>query len=321
MKLRRKLPRTSAYDVAGAISHLEILRPKLNDVPAPRVVAFAAGKGGAGKTSVSANFASVLSAAGWRILVIDLDTQSNQPVLFGVEADDPGLDEGKGLLAAILTGDSAHISLIRDVRPGVDLVPAGVETRKLSDYLATRDPAERRDGVRSTVHRLAVGYDLVVIDSRPSGELLGELALLAANYIVIPTKTDSMSWDRGLTTIANLYDSAEADARILGVVIFGTARGAAKIQAETRQQITEKLGGVAPVFDTMIYFSERAAKDQSETGLTADEYAAAARELSKPIWEDPNAPRFAGNAGGTADDYASLAVEIVEALIAGEETS
>jgi hypothetical protein len=101
--------------------------------------------------------------------------------------------------------------------------------------------------VRSTIRRLGAGYDLVVIDSRPSGELLGELALLAANYIVIPTRTDSMSWDRGLTTIADLYDAAEADARILGIAIFATARGATKIQAETREQLTTTLGGVAAV--------------------------------------------------------------------------
>jgi cellulose biosynthesis protein BcsQ len=319
VKFRRKLPLTSAYDVGGALAQLGVLRPKLDDVPAPRVIAFAAGKGGVGKTSICANFASVLSAAGWRVLVVDLDTQSNQSVLFGVDPDDPGLDEGKGLLAAVLTGDTAHVSPLREVRPGVDLIPAGVETRKLSDYLATRSSqAERCDVVRTAIHRLADGHDLVVIDSRPSGELLGELALLAANYIVIPTRTDSMSWDRGLTTIADLYDAAEADARILGCAIFATTRGAAKIQAETRAQLRAKLGGVAPVFETMIYYSERAAKDQSETGLTADEYAAAARALSKPIWEDPTAPRFARNADGTADDYASLTVEIIEALLAGE---
>lgn len=319
MKLRRKAARTSDYDLAGAISHLEVLHNKLVDVPAPRTIAFAAGKGGVGKTSISANFASMLSASGWRVLVIDLDTQANQSVLFGVEEDDPGLDEGKGLLASVLTGDISHVSPIRDVRPGVDLVPAGVETRKLSDYLATRTQLERRAAVRSIIDQLGGPYDLVVIDSRPSGELLGELALLAASYVVIPTKTDAMSWDRGLSTIANLYDAAEADARILGVAIFATARGAVKIQAETRKQITKKLGGAAPIFRTMIYYSERAAKDQSETGLTADEYAAAARELAKPIWVDPTAPRFAGNADGTADDYASLAVEIIESLLAGEQ--
>lgn len=318
MKVRRKLP-TSAYDVPAATAHLEALRPKLDNVPGPRVIAFAAGKGGVGKTSICANFASVLSAAGWRVLIVDLDTQSNQSVLFGVDADDPGLDEDKGPLAAVLTGDTAHVTPICDVRPGVDLIPAGVETRKLSDYLATRSSqAERCEIVRSTIRRLGAGYDLVVIDSRPSGELLGELALLAAKYVVIPTRTDSMSWDRGLTTIADLYDAAEADARILGIAIFATARGATKIQAETREQLTTMLGGVAAVFETMIYYSERAAKDQSEAGLTADEYALAARALSRPIWEDPAAPQFAGNAGGTADDYASLTVEIVEALLAGE---
>jgi cellulose biosynthesis protein BcsQ len=202
---------------------------------------------GHAKISICSNFASVLSAAGWRVLIVDLDTQSNQSVLFGVDADDPALDEGKGLLAAVLTGDTAHVTPICDVRPGVDLIPAGVETRKLSDYLATRSSqAERCEIVRSTIRRLGAGYDLVVIDSRPSGELLGELVLLA-DYVVIPTRTDSMSWDRGLTTIADLYDVAEADARILGIAIFATARGATKVQAETREQLTTMLGGVAAV--------------------------------------------------------------------------
>jgi cellulose biosynthesis protein BcsQ len=314
-KPRRKVAVTSQYTVPTAVTKLEELHPSFDTLPRPRVIAFAAGKGGAGKTSCAANVASMLSAANYRILVIDMDVQANQQVLFGVANDAPGLDDGKGLTAAIVTGDASHANPIRDVRPGVDLIPAGHQTRKLSDYLSGVSLKERHATVRSVIEELAEGYDLTVIDSRPSGELLGEIALLASDYVVIPTRTDAMSWDQGLNTIARLYEDAGADARLLGVVLFATQRGAVKIQAETRAQINNKLDAIAPVLSTVIYHSEKAAKDQSEAGLTADEYAAAAVELARPFWEDPSGPRFASNSRGNADDYASLTVEIIEEML------
>ena len=246
---------------------------------------------------------------------IDLDVQANQSVLFGVAPGTAGLDDGKGFTAAVVTDDASHVRAIRDVRPGIDLVAAGPHTRKLSDYLVGVAPDERKQTVRSVVEQLAGDYDVVVIDSRPSGEMLGEVALLASDFLVVPTRTDAMSWDQGLDTIARLYADSGAAARLLGVVLFATQRGAAKIQGDTRAKIAEKLDGIAPVLSTMIYASEKAAKDQSEAGLTADEYASAAAELNRPFWEDPTGPRFASNSSGTADDHASLTVEIVEDML------
>lgn len=128
---------------------------------------------------------------------------------------------------------------------------------------------------------------------------------MSRDYLVVPSRTDSMSWDQGLDTIARLYEDSGATARLLGVVLFATQRGAERIQADTRTAITAKLGGIAPVLGTVIYASEKAAKDQSEAGLLAEEYANAAAALNKPFWEDPTAPRFAANSAGTASDHAS----------------
>jgi len=315
-KPKRRSAPTSAHTVATAIDRLAQLRSEVDALPNPRVVAFVAGKGGSGKTTCSANLAATLAASGYRVLLIDLDIQANQAVLFGLTSGTEGLDDGKGFTAAVVTEDAAHVRPIRDVRPGIDLVAAGPHTRKLSDYLVGISADERRSTVRSVVEHLAGGgYDLVVIDNRPSGEMLGEVALLASDFLVVPSRTDAMSWDQGLDTIARLYSDSGAAARLLGVVIFATQRGAVKIQADTRAEIDKKLDGIAPVFTTMIYSSEKGAKDQSEAGLTADEYASAAAELTRPFWEDPKAQRFASNSSGTADDHASLTVEILEEML------
>lgn len=42
-----------------------------------RVITFATGKGGTGKTSCAANVAGLAAQAGWRTLLIDLDSQAN----------------------------------------------------------------------------------------------------------------------------------------------------------------------------------------------------------------------------------------------------
>lgn len=312
---RRLAPATSSHSVPSALARLAELRPEFLTLPEPRIVAFAAGKGGAGKTTCSANFAAILAAADYKVLLIDLDVQANQRVLFGLDAAAPGQDDGRGFTAAVVTEDASHAKPVRDVRPGLDLITAGTHTRKLSDYLVGLSVEERRRTVRTIVERLAAGYDLVVIDSRPSGEMLGEVALLASDYLVVPTRTDAMSWDQGLDTIARLYTDSDATARLVGVVLFATQRGATTIQADTRSAIAKKLDGIAPVLNTVVYWSEKAAKDQSEAGLLADEYAAAATQLAKPFWEDPASPRFASNSTGTAGDHASLSVELIEQML------
>ncbi|HKZ29483.1 MAG TPA: ParA family protein, partial [Acidimicrobiia bacterium] len=38
-------------------------------------IAFANGKGGVGKTSVTANVAGIAALSGWRVLTVDLDPQ------------------------------------------------------------------------------------------------------------------------------------------------------------------------------------------------------------------------------------------------------
>lgn len=315
LRPRRTLPTTSSHSVPSAIARLVELRPGFLTLPDPRIVAFAAGKGGAGKTTCSANFAAILSAAGYRVLLIDLDVQANQRVLFGLDADSPGQDDGRGFTAAVVTEDASHAKPIREVRPGLDLITAGTHTRKLSDYLVGLSANERQRTVRTVVEHLAADYDIVVLDSRPSGEMLGEVALLASDYLVLPTRTDAMSWDQGLDTIARLYSDSGATARLIGVVLFATQRGATRIQSDTRSAIANKLDGIAPVLNTVIYWSEKAAKDQSEAGLLADEYATAAVQLAKPFWEDPAGPRFASNSTGTAGDHASLSVELIEQIL------
>lgn len=89
-----------------------------------RVVVVAQGKGGVGKTSLTANVAGLAALAGHRVLAVDLDQQGNLARDLGYE---PG--DGERLLQAVVAGQP--VPVVPNVRPGLDVVPGGPATGDL----------------------------------------------------------------------------------------------------------------------------------------------------------------------------------------------
>jgi chromosome partitioning protein len=270
----------------------------------PAILAVVNGKGGCGKTSCASNLAVIWSTQSRRVLAIDLDAQGNLAVDLGVEDTDHGL----ALSLAIQGG--APVTPIPDVRPGLDLVAGGARTDQLAAALAAqahREPGAAIHDVVDTVHRLAGTYALTVIDTAPAGSLLEDAALVAADWILVPTKPD----DKSLLGLSRVSDRLAALQRqdlptgaLAGVVLFAISSAATRIRAQARRDLLEAFGHQSVVFDTIIRASERGAIDQSRHGVVAVEYAHAAGDTL----------RFATGAHTLADDYRALADEILERI-------
>jgi chromosome partitioning protein len=274
------------------------------------VLAIVNGKGGCGKTSCAANLAAVWAAQRRCVLAVDLDAQGNLAVDFGVEDTDAGL-----ALSLAVQGGPA-IDPVRDVRPGLDLVAGGTRTDQLAAALsAHRNPRDAILDVVKTLRATAASYELTVIDTAPAGGLIEDAALVAADWIVVPTKADDKSLlglQRVSQRLGGLRDDGLPVGALAGVLLFAIPAAATRVRNQARRELLDAFGDQAVVFDAVIRASERGAIDQARNGLVAVEYADAASQLAKPYWEDPRAPRFAAGAHSLADDYRALADEILE---------
>lgn len=283
-----------------------------------RMVVVAQGKGGVGKTSLTANVAGLAAGAGHRVLAVDLDQQGNLARDLGYE---PG--DGEQLLQAFIAG--LPVPVVKDVRPGLDVVPGGPAVGDLLGIAFARSGRGGKDLADVLFTSLApvVGeYDLVLVDTPPGERLLVEAALAVASYVVIPTRPDEGSLD-GLERVAERCEAARArnpDLALLGVCLFGVGSRSRRLADGTRQSVSELLGGSAPVFDAQVRHLESAAVDARRQGLLVHELESAATAARKGRLAALRARRrpeddlLTRDASGLAEDYEALAREIMSRI-------
>lgn len=283
-----------------------------------RVVVVAQGKGGVGKTSLSANVAGLAAQAGHRVLAVDLDQQGNLARDLGYE---PG--DGESLLQAVVSGQRAPV--LKDVRPGLDVVPGGPAVGDLLGIAfarAGRGGRDLADLLRDSLAPLVGEYDLVMVDTPPGERLLVEAALIVASYVVIPTRADDASLD-GLERVAERCVAARVrnpGLALLGVCLFGVGARAKRLTDEAREVIEQVLGGSAPVFKAQVRHLESAAVDARRQGLLVHELEQAAvkaqrgRLAALRARQRPSSELLTRDAAGLAGDYAALAYELMARL-------
>lgn len=293
----------------------------MSDERLARVIAIMNGKGGVGKTSLAGNVAALTAAAGYRVLVVDLDPQGNLAEELGYvngEVD----DAGEALATAMQFGRAVSPTPLRE---GLDVLPGGEFLEDLESVLGTRsDRSSRRTDSHSALAKslapAAGDYDLVLLDCPPGSPALQTAALGAARWLIIPTRTDDSS-RKGLVKVARRYADARergASVELLGVCLFGVTSSARKVRAEARADLERDLGDAAPVLETVIRYAEAAAVEARRRGVPVHELEAAG--LDGPRWyERLRSPGLSvdvvpGSASSLAADYAHLAEEILHLL-------
>jgi cellulose biosynthesis protein BcsQ len=171
---------------------LEIIPCETENQASMKIIAVYHNKGGVGKTTTVVNLAAALSKKGYRVLIIDLDSQANTTFATGLakfvdEKDDDLIDNN---IYHVINFKNKYF--IKDVArksqfcdPQIDVVPAHINLMKLEKQLVEVEPAKTR--LLEKLKQIENDYDIVIIDTPPSLNLYAKIALITADYLIIPS--------------------------------------------------------------------------------------------------------------------------------------
>lgn len=179
----------------------------------PVMVAVFNQKGGVAKTTTSCNLAVCLTAFGYHVLLVDLDTQGNATGSFGFT---PLPATGS---FEVITGRAKAADVALDTAyPGLWLLPATTSLRDNNHLLAH---AGRRRGLLET--RLAdTGVDVVIVDCPPALAAATATALASASAVLLPVRPDPYAHEGLVNTwyeIKRFRETINARLGVAGILV------------------------------------------------------------------------------------------------------
>lgn len=183
------------------LEDLDVIRTRLgthrrraND-ERPVTIAVQNFKGGVGKSTLSKHLGDYLGLHGYRVLMVDCDSQASLTALYDLNPD-YDLDPMSTLAGYMTPRGDGHNSLApvihRTVWPTIDIVPANLDLQNVEYELTAKSRGgganfistlcKLRDGIAQVSH----AYDVVIIDPPPAMGYLALNTMAAANAMLVP---------------------------------------------------------------------------------------------------------------------------------------
>ena len=148
-------------------------------------------KGGSGKTTTATNLAAGLNEKGHKVLLVDLDSQSNATSGVGID-----YRTVPNSINQVIAGDIQDVhTAIYENHFGLHVLPGSPELVKTENGMNGRPDSLWR--LREVLDSIDNEYEFVVIDTPPNEGALTYSALLAANTAIVPVSAESWT-DGGL---------------------------------------------------------------------------------------------------------------------------
>lgn len=240
-------------------------------------------KGGTGKTTTCVNLSAALAHSGYRILLVDMDSQASASLSLGIHRGKLSPSTAEVLFGKIGVKEAIRPSTM----PRVDLLTGDMALANADLSLADVPGRERR--LTESLASVKRDYDFIICDCAPSLSMLAVNALVAADRYMVTVTPEYLALE-GLVSLMKaveiLKTGMNIPTKMLGI-LFTLVNPGLKISKSIMGIVREHYG-----------------KEVFITEIRRDVKLTESPSFSRSIFE--HAPKSRG-----AEAYAGLAEEVV----------
>ena len=237
------------------------------------VISFANQKGGVGKTTSAINVASSLGVFGKKVLLCDLDPQSN--TTSGVDVNKRELNLS---MYDVLIGRCAlKEAVLKTKYENLWLLPSNIHLAGAEiEFVEEQTAMDRFFKLKNSVSDIDHGFDYIIIDCPPSLGILTLNALCGSDYVIVPMQCEFFALE-GLSQLTNTvrivkrnYNPKIDIAGILVTMYDGRLNLSQQVLEGLKKHFPDKILktlvprttrlGEAPSYGMPIYYFDKASK-------------------------------------------------------------
>lgn len=286
-----------------------------------KIISIYHNKGGVGKTTVAVNLAAGLRKRNYRVLLVDLDSQANSTFAAGLikfQFDEEDTLKDNNVYHLL---ESAEFFKIPEVvrpsqffnTPEIDVIPSHINL--IEGQYKLRQIVAGLSRLSKKLEYEKENYDFVVIDTPPSRDFYAQIALIACDYLIIPSDLKPFA-NQGLLSVKSFIKECDEfrsnigkkAITILGVLpskISTNAQSLSKVFPQQKQAVLNKYQ--LPILDSIIFERVALSHCLNQTMMVGD------LEMPDPRSIFEYAERHA-SANTSAEEFESLIKEILSKI-------
>jgi chromosome partitioning protein len=219
------------------------------------IIAIVNQKGGTAKTTTAINLGASLAHCNKKVLLVDIDPQSNLTVGLDVDAKE------KTIYNCLMNELALESAIYKTHIKNLDIIPANIQLANAELELSSIIGRETvlRDSIENSKR---LNYDYILIDCNPSLGLLTVNALSACDQVLIPLEASIFSFQGvdNLIKVINLVKKKLNKKISIGGVLLTRVDSRTNMSKEFADQLKEIFK--EKVFNTIIHQNVKIAESQ-----------------------------------------------------------
>lgn len=200
-----------------------------------KIIAVANQKGGVGKTTTTVNLAACIAELGKKVLLIDMDPQGSATSGFGVNK----VEQEKTVYELLLGEYSVNECILRDVIPGVSIIPSNVNLAAAEIELIGIEDKEFI--LKKELEYVLNDFDYIMFDCPPSLNTLTLNAMTTSNSVIVPIQCEYLALEglSDLITTVNLVKERLNPSLDLEGIVFTMFDGRTVLSQDVVNTVTQ----------------------------------------------------------------------------------